>query len=141
MNKTLVCYFSASGVTRGKARELAAETSGDFYEIVPKEIYTEDDLNWHNENSRSSIEIKDSNCRPAIDDVTIDISGYDTIYIGFPIWWGIAPNVVKTFMDSVDLSGKRIITFCTSGGSPLEPATEDLIKTYPNLSIENGRRL
>ena len=124
MNKTLVCYFSASGVTRGKARELAAEVSGDFYEIVPKDIYTDDDLNWHDENSRSSVEIKDSGCRPAIGDITIDVSGY-----------------VKTFLDSVDLTNKRIITFCTSGGSPLEPATEDLIKTYPNLNIENGRRL
>ncbi len=141
MNKTLVCYFSASGITRHKAKELANEVSGDLYEIIPKETYTDADLNWHDEDSRSSVEIKDSNCRPAIEDITIDVNNYNTIYIGFPIWWGIAPNVVKTFLDSIDLTNKRIITFCTSGGSPLEPATDDLQKTYPNANIESGRRL
>lgn len=140
MSKVLVSYFSASGVTKRKAEVLAKEVNGDLYEIVPKQIYTEEDLNWTNPNSRSSIEIKDSLSRPAIEDNLVDIDSYDTIYIGFPIWWGIAPNIVKTFIDKYDLSNKRIITFCTSGGSPLEEATKDLQRTYPNLEIENGKR-
>ena len=141
MSKILVCYFSASGVTKRKAEALAKEVNGDLFEIMPKQIYTDEDLNWHNSESRSSVEIKDVNCRPEIEDITIDINSYDTIYIGFPIWWGIAPNVVKTFMDRIDLSNKKIITFCTSGGSSLAPATNDLQTTYPSANIENGRRL
>ena len=141
MSKILVSYFSASGVTRRKAEALAKEVNGDLFEIMPKQIYTDEDLNWHNSESRSSVEIKDNNCRPEIEDITIDINSYDIIYIGFPIWWGIAPNVVKTFMDKIDLSNKKIITFCTSGGSSLEPATNDLQTTYPSANIENGRRL
>ena len=141
MNKILVSYFSASGITKRKAEVLAKEVGGDLFEIVPKEIYTDEDLNWNNPNSRSSIEMKDKSCRPQIEDINIDIELYDTVYIGFPIWWGIAPNVVKTFMDKIDLSNKKIITFCTSGGSSLPPATKDLQETYPNASIENGRRL
>ena len=141
MNKILVSYFSASGITKRKAEVLAKEVGGDLFEIVPKEIYTDEDLNWNNPNSRSSIEMKDKSCRPQIEDINIDIELYDTVYIGFPIWWGIAPNVVKTFMDKIDLSNKKIIIFCTSGGSSLPPATKDLQETYPNANIENGRRL
>ena len=133
--KVLVSYFSASGVTKRKAEHIAKEVEGDLYEIKPKEIYTDDDLNWHNSESRSSIEIKDETCRPAIKDIDIDIDNYDTIYVGFPIWWGIAPNVVKAFLDKIDLSNKKIIAFCTSGGSPLAPAIEDLKKTYPHANI------
>lgn len=141
MSKVLVSYFSASGITKRKAEIFAKEVEGDLFEIKPKQIYTDEDLNWNNSDSRSSIEIKDKNLRPEIEDITIDIDSYDIIYIGFPIWWGIAPNVVKTFMDKIDLSNKKIITFCTSGGSSLLPATEDLQETYPNANIENGRRL
>lgn len=141
MSKVLVSYFSASGVTKRKAKDLAKEVGGDLFEIIPKQIYTDEDLNWNNGDSRSSIEIKDKNLRPEIEDITIDLNSYDTIYVGFPIWWGIAPNVVKTFMDKIDLSNKKIITFCTSGGSSLPPATKDLQDTYPNANIENGRRL
>ena len=141
MSKVLVSYFSASGVTKRKAEELAKEVNGDLFEIIPKQVYTSDDLNWTNSNSRTSIEIKDKELRPEIEEITIDVDSYDTIYIGFPIWWGIAPNVVKTFLDKIDLSNKKVITFCTSGGSSLPPATKDLQETYPNVSIENGRRL
>ena len=141
MSKVLVSFYSASGVTRRKASELAKEVGGDLFEITPKQIYTDEDLNWHNSESRSSIEIKDESCRPEIEDINIDINSYDIIYVGYPIWWGIAPNVVKTFLDKIDLSNKKIITFCTSGGSSLEPSTEDLKKTYLNANIENGRRL
>lgn len=136
MSKLLVCYYSASGVTKKKAIETASGIGADLYEIVPKNIYTEEDLNWRNPQSRSSIEIKDKSFRPQIEDINIDINSYETIYIGFPIWWGIAPNVVKTFLDKIDLSNKRIVTFCTSGGSPLEPATKDLQETYPDANIE-----
>ena len=141
MGKVLVSYFSASGVTKRKAESLAKEVNGDLFEIIPKRIYTAEDLNWNDSNSRSSIEIKNKELRPEIEDITIDINSYDTIYVGFPIWWGIAPNVVKTFMDKIDLSNKIIITFCTSGGSSLSPATIDLQETYPNANIENGRVL
>lgn len=91
MNKILVSYFSASGITKRKAEVLAKEVGGDLFEIVPKEIYTDEDLNWNNPNSRSSIEIKDKSCRPDIEDINIDIELYDTVYIGFPIWWGLLP--------------------------------------------------
>ena len=141
MSKILVSFYSASGITRKKASELAEEVGGDLYEIIPKQIYTDKDLDWRNDNSRSSIEIKNKNLRPEIKDINIDIDSYDTIFICFPIWWGIAPNVVKTFLDKIDLSNKKIITFCTSGGSPLEMATKDLIDTYPNANIENGKKL
>ena len=141
MSKVLVSYFSASGVTKRKAEDLAKEIGADLIEIVPKDKYTSADLNWNDSNSRSSREIKDMNCRPEIEEIKADINSYEIIYVGFPIWWGIAPNVVKTFMDKLDLSNKKIITFCTSGGSSLEPATRDLQVTYPNALIENGRRL
>lgn len=141
MNKILVSFYSASGVTRRKAAQLAKELNADLFEIVPTRIYTDEDLNWMDNNSRSSIEIKDKDCRPDIVAIPDNIDEYDTIYIGFPIWWGIAPNVVKTFLDKIDLSNKKIITFCTSGGSSLPPATNDLIQTYPNADISNGRRL
>ncbi|MBR3660609.1 MAG: NAD(P)H-dependent oxidoreductase [Bacilli bacterium] len=141
MSKILVSFYSASGVTREKAKKLATEVNGDLYEIIPKQIYTKEDLDWTNKFSRSSVEIKDKNCRPEIEDITIDVNSYDTIYIGYPIWWGIAPNVVKTFLDKINLSNKKIITFCTSGGSELVPSTKDLKETYPTVDIENGKRL
>ena len=141
MSKILVSYFSATGTTKSKAEEFAQKVNGDLYEIIPKQIYTNEDLNWNNQQSRSSLEIKDQNYRPEIEDINIDTNSYDIIYIGFPIWWGIAPNIIKTFMDKLDLSNKKIITFCTSGGSSLIPATKNLQETYPNANIENGRRL
>lgn len=141
MNKTLIVYFSASGVTKRAAQALATQLQSDILEIIPKQIYTDEDLNWNNPNSRSSIEIKDLNYRPEIEDIKVDINNYDTLYILFPIWWGIAPNVIKTFLDKIDLTNKKIVTFCTSGGSPLEPATEDLKRTYPGIYIISGKRV
>lgn len=141
MNKTLVVYFSASGVTERAAQTLATQLQSDILEIIPKQIYTDEDLNWNNPNSRSSIEIKDLNYRPEIEDIKVDINNYDTLYILFPIWWGVAPNVIKTFLDKIDLTNKKIVTFCTSGGSPLEPATEDLKRTYPGIYIISGKRV
>lgn len=141
MNKTLVVYFSVSGVTERAAQALATQLQSDILEIIPKQIYTDEDLNWNNPNSRSSIEIKDLNYRPEIEDIKVDINNYDTLYILFPIWWGVAPNVIKTFLDKIDLTNKKIVTFCTSGGSPLEPATEDLKRTYPGIYIISGKRV
>lgn len=137
----LIAYFSASGVTKQAAQKLAQEVNGTLYEIVPKQKYTDADLNWHDDNSRSSVEIKDLNLRPEIEDVNINLDQFDTIYIGFPIWWGIAPNVVKTFLDKINLTNKKVIVFCTSGGSPLQPAVTDLNKIYPNANIEAGKRI
>ena len=104
-------------------------------EIVPKQPYTNEDLNWNNPNSRPSLEIKNLNYRPEIEEINIDINNYNIIYIVFSIWWGIAPNVVKTFLDKIDLTNKKVVAFCTSGGSPLEPAIEDLKRTYPRINI------
>ena len=141
MNKNLVVYFSATGVTKEAAIKLAKEVKGDLLEIVPRELYTDDDLDWTNKNSRSSIEIKKSTCRPEIEDITINLDNYHTVYLGYPIWWDLAPNVVKTFLDRVDLTNKEIITFCTSGGTSLDNSTKDLQDTYPNLRIFLGKRM
>lgn len=107
----LVAYFSCSGNTKKFAQKLVEEVKGDLFEIVPTELYTEDDLNWMNPNSRSTIEMKDSTSRPSIKNKIDDISKYDTIYVGFPIWWGKAPTIINTFLESYDLSGKTIIPF------------------------------
>ena len=115
--KILVAVYSASGVTKRVGEEIAKISGGDFFEIVPKEIYTSDDLNWMNKNSRSSVEMNDPSARPEINGKVEDMDSYDTAIIGFPIWWGIAPRIIETFLESYDFSGKTIIPFCTSGGS------------------------
>ena len=116
-NKILVAVFSASGVTKRVGEEIARVAGADFYEIVPKEIYTSADLDWMNKKSRSSIEMNDPSARPEIKDKVADMASYDTVIVGFPIWWGVAPHIIDTFMESYDFSGKKIIPFCTSGGS------------------------
>jgi len=116
-NKILVAVFSASGVTKAVGEEIARAAGGDFFEIVPKEIYTSDDLNWMNKKSRSSVEMNDPAARPEIANKVIDMASYDTVIVGFPIWWGIAPRIIETFLESYDFSGKTILPFCTSGGS------------------------
>lgn len=115
--KILVAVFSASGVTKHVGEEIARISGGDFFEIIPKEIYTSDDLNWTNKSSRSSVEMNDSSARPEIANTVADMDDYDTVIIGFPIWWGFAPRIIETFLESYDFSGKTIIPFCTSGGS------------------------
>ncbi len=116
-NKTLVAVFSASGVTKRVGEEIARIAGADFYEIVPEEIYTSADLDWMNKRSRSSIEMNDPSSRPEIEENSLDIASYDTVIVGFPIWWGVAPRIIDTFLESYDFSGKKIIPFCTSGGS------------------------
>ena len=115
--KTLVAVFSASGVTKRVGEEIARAAGADFYEIVPKDIYTPANLDWMNKKSRSSIEMNDPSARPEISGKAIDMASYDTVIVGFPIWWGVAPRIIETFLESYDFSGKKIIPFCTSGGS------------------------
>lgn len=115
--KVLVAVFSASGVTKRVGEEIARISGGDFFEIMPEEAYTSADLNWTNRNSRSSVEMNDPSARPKIADTVADMDAYDTVIVGFPIWWGVAPRIIETFLESYDFSGKTIIPFCTSGGS------------------------
>ena len=116
-NKVLVAVFSASGVTKRVGHEIARISGGDFFEIVPAEKYTNADLNYMNSRSRSSVEMNDTSARPEIANKVSDMDSYDTVIIGFPIWWGVAPRIIETFLESYDFSGKTIIPFCTSGGS------------------------
>ncbi len=141
MSKVLIAYFSASGVTKSIAEKIASTINGDLFEIEPKEKYTDEDLNWHNKQSRSSVEMQDKSSRPEIKENNLDISSYDTILIGFPIWWGVAPTVVNTFIESKNFAGKTLIPFCTSGGSGMRYAENDLKKTYPNYNWKDGKRL
>ena len=117
MSKTLVAYFSASGVTEKKAKLLAEVTGGDLFEIEPTERYTQADLNWMDKKSRSTLEMNDPKSRPAIAKKVADMDAYDTVYVGFPIWWYVEPSIINTFLESYDFSGKTVIPFCTSGGS------------------------
>lgn len=120
MSKKLVAYFSASGVTANAAKTLAKAVGADLYEIKPEIPYTKADLNWMDKNSRSSLEMKDKTYRPAIADKDAKIEDYDVIFIGFPIWWYVAPTIINTFLESYDFSNKTIVLFATSGGSGSE---------------------
>ena len=117
MSKTLVAYFSASGVTEKKAKLLAEVTGGDLFEIEPVERYTQADLNWMDKKSRSTLEMNDPKSRPAIAKKVADMDAYDTVYVGFPVWWYVEPSIINTFLESYDFSGKTVVPFCTSGGS------------------------
>lgn len=139
--KVLVAYFSASGVTRKAAEKLAAATSGDLFEIEPEVPYTSADLNWMNKKSRSSIEMKDKSSRPAIIKKTLDVSEYDSIFVGFPIWWYVAPTIINTFLESCDFSGKKIILFATSGGSGFGNTVRELQVSAPGAQIVEGKIL
>lgn len=138
MSKKLVAYFSASGNTASLAKKLADAAGADIYEIRPVTPYTSDDLNWHNKQSRSSIEMSDHGSRPAIADTNADIAAYDTIYVGFPVWWYIAPTIINTFLESYDFSGKTIILFATSGGSGFGKTVQNLQPSAPGAVITEG---
>ena len=127
-NKTLVAVFSASGVTRRVGKKIAEICGGDFFEIVPKEKYSMADLNWMSKKSRSSVEMNDLSARPEIAVEVPNMDDYDTVIIGFPIWWGIAPRIIETFLESYDFSGKTILPFCTSGGSGVGRSDTELHK-------------
>ena len=126
MSKKLVAYFSASGITEKVAKQIADLAKADIYEIKPKVPYSEADLNWMDKSSRSSMEMKNLSFRPEMADNNIDISAYDTIYLGFPIWWYIAPTIVNTFLEKHNFSGKTIILFATSGGSGMGKTAQHL---------------
>ncbi len=138
---TLVAYFSASGVTAAAAKNLAEAAGADLYEIKPAVPYTDADLDWRDRKSRSSMEMRDLISRPAISDRETDLSGYDTIFLGFPIWWYVAPTIINTFLESRDFSGKKIIVFATSGGSDLEKSAENLRESAPGAEIIKGRMM
>ena len=134
---TLVAYFSASEahITAQVAKTLAEATDADLFEIVPEQIYTTEDLDWKNEQSRSSVEMKDSTARPAVASKVENMAQYNTIYVGFPIWWYTAPRIINTFLEQYDLTGKTIIPFATSGGSDMGKSGEDLKKaSAPNAN-------
>lgn len=133
MSKKLVAYFSASGVTGEVAKTIANILKADIYEIKPKVPYTEADLDWMNKSSRSSMEMKNLSFRPEIENTPLNIAEYDTVYLGFPIWWYIAPTIVNTFLEKYDFSGKKIILFATSGGSNFGKTIQHL---RPSVSKE-----
>ena len=126
MSKTLVAYFSASGTTAKVAEMLAKAANADIYEIKPAVPYTLADLDWMNKKSRSSVEMSDKSSRPELADKSADIAGYDTVLLGFPIWWYVAPTIINTFLESYDFSGKKIVLFATSGGSGFGKTVESL---------------
>ena len=138
MSKTLVAYFSASGVTGSAARTLSAALNADLYEIAPATPYTDADLDWRNANSRSSTEMKDKSSRPEIVNTPVNIANYDAILVGFPIWWYVAPTIVNTFLEKHDFTGKKIILFATSGGSDFGKTVDELKVSAPGAVIEEG---
>ncbi len=140
MNKILIAYFSATGTTKKIANNLAQATSGDLFEIKPQVAYSSEDLNWNNKKSRSSVEMNDDFSRPEIAKVVKNIDNYDTVFIGFPIWWYIPPRIIQTFIEKHNLSGKKIITFATSGGSGIKGSTDFLKKMYSDLDIVEGKK-
>lgn len=139
MNKTLVAYFSASGVTARAAHEIAEAVGADLYEICPAEPYTDADLNWTDKKSRSTVEMNDTACRPAIAEPVANMEQYDTVFLGFPIWWYVEPRIVDTFLESYDFSGKTVIPFATSGGSGIGKAEKSLQQHCPKASWKRGK--
>ena len=141
MNKTLIAYFSASGETRKLAKTLSAVTGGDLFEIRPETAYTSADLNWMDKKSRSTVEMQDKSSRPAIAAPCSNLADYDTIFVGFPIWWYVAPTILNTFLESGDFSGKKIVLFATSGGSGFGKTVENLKDSAPGATIVEGKLL
>lgn len=141
MNKKLVAYFSASGVTKAAAERLAKAAGADLFEIKPVVPYTRADLDWTNKKSRSSVEMNNPDSRPAIEARLSNMEDYDTVFIGFPIWWYVAPTIINTFVESYDFSGKTIIPFATSGGSGMGKTVEVLKPLCPSANWEKGKML
>lgn len=138
----LVAYFSASGVTRKMAEALACVEQADLFEIVPETLYTKEDLDYTNKQSRSTLEMSNLNARPAIASKVEEMSKYDIIFVGFPVWWNRTPSIIDTFLESYCLCGKTIIPFCTSGGNDISGATARIKEvTKGNVKVEDGLRL
>ncbi len=140
MSRKLVAYFSASGVTAKVAENLSEAIGADLYEIAPAVPYTKADLDWTDKNSRSTIEMNDPASRPAIDGKRDNMEDYDTVFVGFPIWWYVAPTIINTFLESYDLTGKTVIPFATSGGSGMGKTNEKLQPSCPNAKLLEGKR-
>lgn len=138
--KSLVVYFSCTGNTKSVAEKIAQLTCADLYEIVPEIPYTDEDLNYNNDNCRANREMNDSSARPAIGSNAVEISAYDTVYIGYPIWWGTMPRIINTFIDTYDLSGKTVMPFCTSGGSGVSKSVSDIRAEEPAADVRDGLR-
>ena len=141
MSKKLVAYFSASGVTKKVALRLAQEELAELFEICPKIEYTSADLNWMDDNSRSSLEMKAQSCRPEILNKLDNLDQYEIIYLGFPIWWYVEPRIIDTFLESYNFSKKQIVPFATSGGSGISNVVENLKAHYPELNFADARLL
>lgn len=139
--RTLVAYFSATGTTAAAAQKLAKVTGGELWEIAPAKPYTSADLDWTDQNSRSSVEMRDAASRPALKATKSNIAKYDVVYIGYPVWWHVAPTIINTFIESHDLKGKTLIPFATSGSQDVEFSVDKLKKTYPSLNWKPGKLL
>lgn len=139
MSKKLVAYFSASGTTKKAAERLAKAAGADLFEIRPAIPYTGADLNWMDKKSRSSVEMKDPSSRPEIAGPLPDMADYDTVFIGFPIWWYVAPHIIHTFVERCDLTGKTLVPFATSGGSGMGKTVDELRKRCPNANWNAGK--
>lgn len=141
MSSILVAYFSATGTTARVAHEIADALSADTFEIAPAQPYTSADLNWTDRSSRSSVEMDDESCRPAISGAVKDMAQYDTVFVGFPVWWYVEPRIIDTFLESYDFAGKRIVPFATSGGSGLGKAPQRMQQIASGAAVEAGRLL
>lgn len=137
---TAVVYFSATGNTAEIAKTMAELIDAPLYEIVPEEPYSQEDLNYNDDNCRANKEMNDESARPAIASNLDEVKNYDTIYLGHPIWWGTAPKIINTFLESYDLSGKTVYIFCTSGSSGVETSVSELQELYPEINIVSGHR-
>ena len=140
-HKALVAYFSATGTTKGVAEHIANGLNADIYEIVPEEPYTDADLDYNDNNSRTTIEMNDPDARPAISGSVENMEQYDIVFIGYPIWWYVAPTIINTFLESYDFSGKTIVPFATSGGSGMGSTNEKLAPSCPGAILMKGKML
>lgn len=140
-SKTVIAYFSATGTTAEAARMIADMTGGRLCRIIPQQPYTSEDLNWHDRQSRSSVEMNNPHVRPALQETQTDIGSCNLIFIGYPIWWDLAPRIINSFIESHNLKGKTLVPFATSGGSSINNSIIVLKNTYPELDWQNGKLL
>lgn len=140
MAKALVTYFSASGVTAKLAKRLAEAVGADLFEIKPETPYTNADLNWQNSQSRSSVEMNDRACRPAIAEKVADMARYDVVFVGFPVWWYREPSIIDTFMEAYDFTGKTVVPFATSGMSGIGDSGKNMQALAPGAKVDAGKR-